>query len=273
MLSDDEIRERIAQAYGAQFTSCERLLEHAQAEMTKWSGRAVKRGADRIILAEIARGTKTFDGLLRLCRERFGEQAAMLNRSLFEAMVIAHWTSIRRREAVGLFVRHAQFTSVLWFETLDALGWLEETDRAARPTIGPTKRAEFVKLFGPYGAQPWAGRNVPKLIDEIEHLWDETGRAQLRAMHDVPHRHNNQMLHSTATAISAAHVGATSTELRLTIGPSNLLVEQELLAAYWIYGQVVGLMIDVFRLKDRTTFEKLFDAGMEAFNAPPADET
>jgi hypothetical protein len=40
------------------------------------------------------------------------------------------------------------------------------------------------------------------------------------------------MLHSTATAISAAHLGATATELRLTIGPSNLLVEQELLAAY-----------------------------------------
>ena len=57
MLSDDEIRERIAQAYGAQFTSCQRLLELAQANFAKWSGRAVKRGADRIILAEIARAT------------------------------------------------------------------------------------------------------------------------------------------------------------------------------------------------------------------------
>ena len=59
----------------------------------------------------------------------------MLNRSLFEAMVIAHWTSINRREAVGLIVRHADSTSVLWFETFDALGWLDEADRATCPTM------------------------------------------------------------------------------------------------------------------------------------------
>lgn len=272
MLSDDEIRERIAKAYAAQFTSCEQLLEHAHSEMTDWSGRAVKRGADRIILAEIARGTKTFDGLLRLCREGFGEQAAMLNRSLFEAMVIAHWTSIHRREAVGLFVRHAEFSRVLWFEAFDALGWLDDGDEADRVSIGPKKRKEYVKLFGTYGTRPWVKRNVPELIEEIEHLWDETGRAQLHAMHDVPHRHNNQLLHSTATAISAAHLGTTGAELRLTIGPSNLFVEQELLTAYWIYGQVISLMFDVFRLKDRAAFTMLFDAGMDAFNTPPALE-
>jgi hypothetical protein len=112
---------------------------------------------------------------------------------------------------------------------------------------------------------------VPTLVSEIEHLWDDTGRAQLRAMHDVPHSHNNQILHSTATAISAAHLGTTTTELRLTIGPSNLVVERALLSAYWIYGQVLGLLIDVFGLKDRTTFEKSFDDGMEAFNAPPGE--
>lgn len=272
MLSDEEIRSRIAESYGPQLRSCDRLLTLAQNEMANWSGRPVKRGADCIILAEVSRATKTFDAVIRLCRDGFGEQAAMLNRSLFEAMVIAHWTSIHRREAVGLFVRHAQFTSVLWFETLDVLGWLDDADRAERPKIGPKRRAEFVKLFGPYGTQPWVRRNVPTLVSEIEHLWDDTGRAQLRAMHDVPHRHNNQMLHSTATAISAAHVGTTATELRLTIGPSNLLVERALLSAFWIYGQVLSLVIDVFGLKDRATFDKSFDDGMEAFNAAPGEE-
>jgi hypothetical protein len=270
MLSDDEIRRRIAKVYGPRLTSCDQLLTHAQSEMAHWSGRAVKRGADRISLAEIARATKTFDGAIRLCRDGFGEQAAMLNRSLFEAMVITHWTSIHRREAVGLFTRHAQFTSALWFETLDALGWLDDGDRAKQPKLGP-KRAEFVKLFGPYGTRPWVRRNVPTLVDEIEHLWDDAGRAQLRATHAVPHTHNNQMLHSTATAVSAAHLGATTTELRLTIGPSNLLVEQALLAGYWTYGQVLSLLIDVFRLKDRAAFEELFDDGMRAFDAPPEE--
>lgn len=271
MLTDDEIHERIADAYGSQLASCELLLALAHNEMATWSGRAVKRGADRIILAEVARATKTFDAVARLCRLGFGEQAAMLNRSLFEAMVVAHWTSDNRREAVGLFVRHHEYTSVLWYETFDALGWLDDEDVTARPTIGPKKRAELKKLFGKYGTEPWTKRSLPAMLREIEHLWDQAGQTQLWAMHDVPHRHNNQMLHSTATAVSAAHLGTTSTELRLTIGPSNLLVERALLSAYWSYGQVFGLLIDVFCLRDRTSFEKAFDAGMRAFDATAED--
>ena len=163
MLSDEEIRGRIADAYGPQLTSCQRLLALAQDEMANWSGRPVKRGADRIVLAEVARATKTFDGTIRLCRGGFGEQAAMLNRSLFEAMAVAHWTSANRREAVSLFVRHHEYTRVLWYETLDALGWLDDRDKNERPKIGPKKRAEFKKLFGKYGTEPWTRRSVPTL--------------------------------------------------------------------------------------------------------------
>jgi Family of unknown function (DUF5677) len=265
-LTDDEIRMCIIETYGSQLKACRDLLALAHNELGAWSGRAVKRGADRIIVAEAARATKTFDGVVRLCEAGFGEQAAMLNRSLFEAMAIAHWVSDNRRLAVGLFARHSHYNAVLWYETFDRLGWLTEADRVRRPKAGPKKRAEFKKLFGTYGTEPWVKRNLPALLREIEHLWDEPGRGQLWAFHDVPHRHNNQMLHSTATAAGAAHIAATANELRFTIGASNQLVIQALLTGYWTYGQVFSLLIHVFRLASRAEFERLFESGVGALS-------
>jgi hypothetical protein len=189
----------------------------------------------------------------------------MLNRSLFEGMAVAHWVAHHRREAVSLFVRHEKLTRQLWYETLDGLGWLDETDRARRPRLGPKKRAELVKLFGPYGTAPWVRRNLPTVLREIEHLWDEKGRAQLWEFHDVPHRHSNQMLHSSVTAVGATFAGASSNALRLTMAPSNQLVPQALLSAFWTYGQVFSLLRDVFKLKGGDVFREIFDAGFEAF--------
>src|SRR5688500_5735965 len=105
-LSDAEVRRRIKETYASELQACRRLLEFATRELHAWSGRPLKRGADRIIIAEAARATKTFAGVIRLCELGFGEQASMLNRSLFEGMAVAHWVAEHRREAVGLFVRH-----------------------------------------------------------------------------------------------------------------------------------------------------------------------
>jgi hypothetical protein len=264
-LSDEEVRRFIEHTYASELDGCRRLLEFAITELHAWSGRAVKRGADRIIIAEGARATKTFAAVTRLCELGFGEQASMLNRSLFEGMAVAHWVAEHRREAVGFFSRHQKFSALLWYETLERLGWLDETDRARRPRVGPKKRAEFVGLFGQFGTAPWVRRNLPTVIREIEHMWDERGRAQLWEFHDVPHRHANQMLHSSVTAVGATTVGATRDALHLTMGPSNQLVSQALLSGFWMYGQVFGLLRDVFKLKKADVFRTMFDAGYEAF--------
>jgi hypothetical protein len=99
-LSDDDVRALIADEYDDELDACKTLLEFSIGEVQAWSGRPVKRGADRIIISEAARATKTFDAVIRLCALGFGEQAVMLNRSLFEGMVVAHWVSANRREAV-----------------------------------------------------------------------------------------------------------------------------------------------------------------------------
>jgi hypothetical protein len=265
-LSDAEIRSRISERYGAELAACRELLDLAVARFQSWTGRPIKRGADRITVVEAARATKSFDAVIRLCAAGFGEQAVMLNRALFEGMAVAHWVSENRREAVGLFTRHAKYTALLWRETFDALGWLDEADRKLGPSVGPKQRRELTQLFGPYGAQPWVRRSVPRLLTEVEHLWDEQGRAHLWAVHDVAHRHSNQILHSSVTAGGAATIRQTADALHMTIGPSNLLVPQALLSAYWIFGQVLSLTIDVFKLSSRETFEETFQRGIDVFS-------
>src|SRR5687767_2424023 len=115
-LTDEEIRELIAEHYGDEIAACRELLEFGISELQQWSGRPVKRGADRVIVFEASRATKTFDAIIRLCELGFGEQAVMLTRSLFEGMVVAHWVPDNRREAVTLFTRYSRYSALLLWE-------------------------------------------------------------------------------------------------------------------------------------------------------------
>jgi hypothetical protein len=74
-LTDDQVRALIAEEYDDELAACRELLEFSIGEVQAWSGRPVKRGADRIIVYESARATKTFDAVIRLCALGFGEQA------------------------------------------------------------------------------------------------------------------------------------------------------------------------------------------------------
>ena len=172
-LTDAQVRAYIAHEYRDELAACRRLLEFGIDELQAWSGRPIKRGADRIIVAEASRATKTFEVIIRVCALGFGEHAMMLNRSLFEGMAVAHWVPENRREAVGLFTRYERYSDLLCRETLDALGWLDEAVLPPARSVGPKKRKEFTKLFGKYGEKAWIRRSLPKLVEEIEHQWDE----------------------------------------------------------------------------------------------------
>jgi hypothetical protein len=265
-LTDDQVRALIARYYRDELAACRELLEFGIREVQHWTGRAVKRGADRIIVFEAARGTKTFNAIIRLCRLGFGEQAVMLNRSLFEGMVVAHWVPENRREAVRLFTRHARYSGLLWWETLDRLGWLTEEDR--KPSVGPKQRAELASLFGPHGTRPWTLRSVHALLKEIEHQWDKPGREHLWAMHDVAYRHANQVLHSTPYAASVTTTQETADALHMTIGASDQFLSQALLFAYWTYGQLFSLLIKVFRISSLEEFRAVWRPA-EAFSGKP----
>src|SRR3954468_20881431 len=73
-----------------EFSACRDLLALAWARKpTGVDGEAHR----ALILAVFARSTLTYRAIMQLCRGGYGEQADMLNRSLFEDMAAAHWVS------------------------------------------------------------------------------------------------------------------------------------------------------------------------------------
>jgi Family of unknown function (DUF5677) len=272
-IENERVRREIAKDCGAELAACRSLLDFALAELDTWSGRPIKQGADRIILAEAVRATKAFGAVVGLCEAGFGEQALMVVRSLFEGMAVAHWVAAHRREAVRLFTRHEKFSRLLWYETLEILGWLNQNDRKLRPSVGPKQRKELVGLFNPYGTKAWWRMSVPKLLGEIECQWDTQGRKDLWEHHNVIYRLSNQMLHSTATSVSAAFTKRSSTMLAMTASASNQFVSQALYAAHWTYGQMFTLAIDVFKLASGQAFRQLWQTSGHAFAAVGAGTT
>lgn len=64
-----------------------------------------------IFYATIARSTRTFEGICMLLKRGLAVQAAMLTRSLFEDVVVAHWLIFKREDhdwLAGRFLRHRE---------------------------------------------------------------------------------------------------------------------------------------------------------------------
>ena len=104
----DALIARIEAGNALEFGACEELEEAAAERFRSWPPREgevddAEAGADDIISLELARSTKTFRGVVELCRSGYGEQAAMLNRSLFEGMAVAHWVHANTTDATERF--------------------------------------------------------------------------------------------------------------------------------------------------------------------------
>src|SRR4051794_24560855 len=83
----------IEDEFGARIRACERLYEYAKGLTKSWPGRPLEDAADGLIIALFTRSLDTFKAAITLASKGFGAQAAMLNRSLFEDMIDAHWVA------------------------------------------------------------------------------------------------------------------------------------------------------------------------------------
>jgi uncharacterized protein DUF5677 len=123
--SEDEIEKGIAKQFSRELAACAELRDAYMARCEPWTGRSADGPADRIILLEVGRSTKTYRGGVELARMGYGEQAAMLNRALFESMAVARWINENEEEAAERFPRALKFEDYLTVERLRSTGWLE----------------------------------------------------------------------------------------------------------------------------------------------------
>lgn len=244
-------RAAIAEQFGTALQACRRLQEFADSQWEPhWEGRQPTAPHELLIAAEAARATKTFRAVVTLCEVGFGEQAAMLNRGLFEGMAVAHWIAADPKEAVTRYGKHSRHTRLLWANIIRELKWNGAIGKLPEPEEGELE--DLAGIFGRHGTWLWTGHpNLPALVRSIEDQWDEQGRKELWTYHDVAHRDNNLVLHSGASALERAAAARTQESITFDVGPSDRHVAPALLGAFWPYVQILSLVLDTFDMPGR----------------------
>lgn len=235
--------------FESEFRACHDLLALA------WERKPDAVGGEpfkALLLAIFARSTLIYRAIMELCRGGYGEQADMLNRSLFEDMAAAHWVSLHPDEAVERIEQHHQHSRVLWNRVI------ERRPRLGNPVeLGMSEEAveELDQLFGKHGHRPWLGLGMWDLVSEIEQLWpDDESREQLWLFYELAHRANNQKLHLSSFALNRVvrareedgeiafqYQASPSIEAAGPVGPA-------LFGAFWIYWQLTGLIWNVYEI-------------------------
>src|SRR6266511_2477851 len=156
--SGGEVRPEIISAFEPQFAACDALYEFARSHRPNQSAAS---SADRLIVATYARGSKTYQGALRLAYIGYGAQSFMLGRSLWEDMLVAHWVKLNPDTAPRQLDDHRRMTLAVYEGELRRFG-------LNVPDAPPLDRAERDRLRREFGAGHWTKLKMDELCRAVE---------------------------------------------------------------------------------------------------------
>jgi Family of unknown function (DUF5677) len=220
-----------------------------------------------IISGTAARCEKTFEAVLHLSKNGYTQQAAMLIRSMFEDVIVAHWLLLHEDEGEFYGERFLRHQHAMYLAA----------DRVSKRYGAPTAdlseirdhEADLEAEFGPTAERSWWGRNamnesnrLPAMVAEIgsaDRFWGRTyGETPiLRETYDMVVKWANQFLHHTAFGITMVHVD----EAYLAIAsphPADVIGR-----AYYNYAMAICAVIDAAgETPQFTPFWQVFMGGL-----------
>jgi hypothetical protein len=224
---------------------------------------------EQIVGGTAARAQETFYAICQLARDRQTVQAAMLCRSLFEDMVVAHWLVLHEDDPEFLVERYLNH--------LDAMR-LNEAATAARhgveaPDVSDLagREDDLRREFGDYAQKDWWGVRrdgsritMPEVVTELEraerfHPRMGGEKPILREMYEKAQKWNTQLLHHTAAGMPLALNRENQLKPQALPAPTEITV---LAQAYWVHAQLVLLVLDVAPNQDWRKFEAIFLRGL-----------
>lgn len=236
-------QEVLLDEFAEPFAACEELNEffraHRAAERTRTA-------ASLVATWTTARSYRTFLAVVHLCKCGYGQQAAMLNRTLFEDMVSAHWAVKHPEVAVQRMAEHDQYTATLRGEEYAKHG----INRPTAPKLPSYTEEERAKLDKRYrnGSAAWTGKTLPGMVRTVESMWSEADRRLLNQMHDLAHRAHNTLLHHSSAALSLGVTVAEDAEgnetVTFNVGPTRDFIGSSLAFALWTFSNTFSLLLD-----------------------------
>ena len=255
------VAELIDQEFGPQIRACDRLYEYAK-DLTKvWPGRPIEDTPDGLIISLFTRSLDTFQAAVRLASLGYGAQASMLNRSLFEDMIDAHWVATYPEAAKQRYQDHHQHGRMLLADAVAKHP--EHYEEIELPEFDPVERKTLDGRYGRFGSKSWTATSLHERVGLVEHHWkDDASRRTLHFFHDIAHRENNQTLHVSSAALNAnVDVSSVGEQLQFRVGPRPDMLDRALFGSFWIFDNIIGLILERFEIEmDDYTREEVFTA-------------
>ena len=196
----------------------------------------------------LGRTTTTTWAAGELLRSGFTQQAAMLNRSLFEDMADAHWMTVDPDSADERFPLHGTHADMLMTDALRKYPSLLGADEDPLEDYDAAEKKRLDAMFGRYGHKSWTGLTTTQRVDAIKHLFQGGERRALEFMDDVVHRANNRTLHVSGPGLVALVSESTRERFGVKIGPdpNRAALANHAYATFWMYTQTASLVLDHF---------------------------
>lgn len=271
----EQIQASLAKEHARELRACDDLTDaYLRRCEPRWTGRTAEGGADRVFLLEAGRQTKTYRASIQLARTGYAEQANMLNRALFESMLVIRWINAHGEEAADRFNRAYTYEEHLRTERLKNTGWLEEDEIPGSP-LSPMEVKELAQEFGRYGELMWTGHSdIRSLLASVKNQFDD---AELRVMENylrLVHQENNQLLHSTVAGLSQVFTPPPpgTGAFGVWTGPSDAFVGKALFTAHLVYGQSLQLTVARLDLDDPDGLDRQLHEASFVFKKPPSGE-
>jgi hypothetical protein len=244
-----EAQPEIISDYAESFEACVALDDYAR------NHRPVESSSQTPVHTwTLARSARTYKVVVQLCRLGYGQQASMLNRTLFEDMIYTHWAAKFPRRSNKLMRWHEEYVK-LWRIKLYERHNIPH--QMTPPPWSGKRRKRMAKLFR---RGTWTGRSVPAMVNAVEEMWPEgRDRDRLHRMHDILHQGLNTLMHHSARSLSAGveinDQGATGFHL----GPSRDLVPLALGFAFWTYANTISVTLNDDDLTELSNLVSRYD--------------
>jgi hypothetical protein len=222
-----------------------------------------------VVLALSAGATTTYEAAVRLAEAGFGYQAAMLNRSLFEAMVDCYWTVMNAALALRRLREHTSYMARVNARK-SARFPRQFGDLPAPEPLSADEEKRLSKRFRG-GSGSWTGFNLYERVDAISERWPEgMAREHLFFLRDIANSINNYLLHPTPWGMARMtrpleDAPGVSAGRRAEVGPGSAFRSEALFGSFWIAGSLARLLLEECSLGADAFEEGLYARGIHAF--------